>query len=80
MRRVAVIDVAIEVADDKESHMKPRGQHGGCQKWWRIRESAVNEDGDASTQLSRRKTDAEDEVKAAMATRAPSLLDLRMHR
>jgi len=53
MRRVAVVDVAIEVADDKESHMKPRGQHGGCQKWWRIRESAVNEDGDASTQLSR---------------------------
>jgi hypothetical protein len=50
--------------------MKPWTHHGGRQRWWRIRESAVDEDGDASRQSSGRNIDAEDEVKAVMATRA----------
>jgi hypothetical protein len=59
--------------------MKSRA-HEGRQRWWRKREGSVDEDGDASRQSSGRKIDAEDEVKAAVATRAPGLPDPRMHR
>jgi hypothetical protein len=45
--------------------MKLWAYHGGHQRWWRIRESAGDEDGDASRQSLGRKIDAEDEVKAA---------------
>jgi len=63
----------------REPHTKPWAHHGGCQRWWRIRESTKDEDVDASRQSSRT-IDAEDEVKATVATRAPGLSDPRTRR
>jgi hypothetical protein len=80
VHRVAVVDVAIEVAEDEGAIYEAAGAQGGAiamvAKW----EDAGDKDGDASRQSSGRKMDAEDEVKATMATCAPGLPDPRKSR
>jgi len=44
--RVAVVDVAVEVAYAEVAAHKAAGAQGGAKQWWR--EGAVDEDGDAS--------------------------------
>ena len=46
VRRVAVVDVAVEVAYAEVAAHKAAGAQGGAKQWWR--EGAVDEDGDAS--------------------------------
>ena len=46
IRRVAVVDVAIEVADAEVAAHEAAGAQGGAKQW--CRGGAVDEDGDAS--------------------------------
>ena len=46
VRRVAVVDVAVEVADAEVATHEAAGAQGGTKQWWRG--GAVDEDGDAS--------------------------------
>ena len=64
VHRVAVATLLSRLPK-RESHVKPRAHHGARQRWWHIRESVVDGDSDVLRQLSRRKIDVEDEVKAA---------------
>ena len=46
VRRVAVVDVDIEVADAEVAAHEAAGAQGGAKQWWRG--CAEDEDGDAS--------------------------------
>ena len=46
MRRVAVVDVAVEEADAEVATHEAAGAQGGAKQWWRG--CAEDEDGDAS--------------------------------
>ena len=46
MRRVAVVNVVVEVADAEVAAHEAAGAQGDAKQWWR--RGAVDEDGDAS--------------------------------
>ena len=46
VHRVAVVDVAVDVADAEVAAHEAAGAQGGAKQWWRG--GAVDEDGDAS--------------------------------
>jgi len=50
LRRVAMVGRAVEVAEDKGAAHDAVTHHCGRKRWWRIRESARDEDGDVSRQ------------------------------